>query len=46
MVFKPVGALGNVWSMSNEISYDGTTTWDTCQSYLPSFLGSLEIYVR
>jgi hypothetical protein len=45
-VARPFGMLNDGWSTSNEISYDGTTTWDTCGSYLPSFLGSLEIYVR
>jgi hypothetical protein len=43
---RPFGLLGDGGSPSNEISYDGTTTWDTCGTYMPSFLGSLEIYVR
>lgn len=42
---RPFGLLGSQWFPSNEISYDGASTWDTCE-LLPAFLGVLELYVR
>lgn len=43
---RPFSALGDQWRPVHEISGDGAAAWDTCGDVLPSFIGSLEIYVR
>jgi hypothetical protein len=43
---RPFGQLGDLWRPVHEIFGDGTAASDTCGYVLPSFIGSLEIYVR
>jgi hypothetical protein len=43
---RPFSTLGDQWTPAHELFGDGTAGSDTCSHSLPSFIGSLEIYVR